>query len=230
MVLSWQRLVKSGRQLPAILREYFVIFLSLHAINVFFNQWMIYLQQERMQSRDDMYLPLMLAIAYIGFAVQTVVKTIWTFIICHFSSRAVARSVPVGTFLREHVELGLIESLRAFFRAVLWCFVFIFPGLHKMIRYQFVLYIVGLDESYQRGERDALEGAEQITKGHFLGLATLLTIFAFLSLATTSGNLFFSNPLEVILVESLSFIFMIVETIYLLFLFEDLRAEKGWTR
>jgi hypothetical protein len=223
MVLSWSRLQKSCRFFPSVLKQYFFIFLGMHLINLFFNQLMIYLQVLRMTSKDDMYIPVMLVIALIGFIVQSIIRTVWTFIICHFFKN----KNSLQEFLRRHLELGLIESLRAFFRAVLWGFVFIFPGFHKFFQYQFVLYIVGLDDSYDRGEKDVLAESVRLSKGHLFALSILLTGFALISLVTTSGEFILSNPLQVVTMESVGFLLMTLESIYLLFLFQDISAEKA---
>jgi len=223
MVLSWARLKKSGRHFPAVLKQYFFVFLGMHAINLFFNQSMIYLQELRMSSRDDVYVPVMLVVAFLGFIVQAVIKVIWTFIICHhFTSKA-----ALGDYLRSHLEQGLIESLRAFFKAVLWGFVFIIPGFHKIIQYQLVLYTVGLDPDYERGRVDAVAESVRLSKRHNFALGIMLLIFGILSIMTTTGHFLFKNPVPVLTMEGISFLLMTLETIYVLFLYQDLRQEKG---
>lgn len=223
MVLSWSRFKQSARELPSVMREYLALFICMHVLNLFFNQLMIYLQGQRMTTHDDIYVPAMLIIAFIGFIVQSIIKTVWTFVVCHFFRR----KKSLGDFLRHNLEHGVIESLRAFFRAILWGFLFIFPGFHKIIQYQFVVFIVGLDDEYDAGKRDALATSVQLTRGHTFAVGVLITVFAILTLMTTTGYFIFSNPLHVLTVELVSFVLITWETIYLLHLFEDLKKLKG---
>lgn len=223
MVLSWARLKKSCREFPAVFKKYVVIFAAMHVINLAFSQAMIYLQELRMTSKDDVYIPIMLIMALVGFIVQSIIRTAWTFIICHFYKS----KLTLQEYLRLHLEQGLIESLRAFFRAVLWGFVFIFPGFHRFFQYQFVVFIVGLDDGYEKGNKDALDESVRLSRGHLTGISFLLIFFGILGFMTTTGHFILDNPLQVVALETVSFVLLIVQTIYFLHLFQDIRAEKA---
>jgi hypothetical protein len=223
MVLSWARLKKSCLEFPAIFKRYFVLFIALHLINMFFTQSMIYLQELRLSSKDDVYIPVMMVLALVGFVVQSIIRVAWTFMVCHFFKN----KNSLQDFLREHLELGLIESLRAFFRAVLWGFVFIFPGFHRFFQFQFVLYVVGLDDKYDKDQVDALSESVRLSRGHMIGISTLILIFGLLGLAFTSGYFITDRPVQVLAEEAVSFVIILIQTIYFLHLFQDIRAEKA---
>jgi hypothetical protein len=223
LVLSWTRLKKSFLEFPAIFKHYSLLFVGMIIVNLFFTQSMIYLQELRMTSKDDVYIPVMLVLALVGFIVQSIIRVAWTFMICHFFKNGNS----LQDFLRQHLEQGLIESLRAFFRAVLWGFVFIFPGFHRFFQYQFVLYVVGLDEKYDKDQVDALTESVRLSRGHMFGISTLIVIFGLLSLFCTSGYFITDRPLQVLAVEAAGFVLVIVQTIYFLHLFQDIRAEKA---
>ncbi len=225
MVLSLARFAKSLKEFPAIFKQYALIFVITHLINIFFTQSMIYLQELRMTSKDDVYIPLMMILALVGFVVQIIIRTAWTFMVCHFYSQ----KQSLQEFLRQHLELGLIETLRAFFKSVLWGFLLILPGFHRYFQYQFVLYTVGLDPRYQKGEIDALEESKKISRGRMIALSVLLIVFGLTGLLTASGYSVFDRPLYVLLIEAFSFFVMILQTIYFLHLFNDIQSRSKAT-
>lgn len=222
-VLSLQRIKYSFQYLPKILKQSFFIFIVLQTVIFFFNQVMIYLQEARMNSREDFYVPLIIFLAFIGFLVQTAIKVIWVFVICQFFNG----KENLSTYLRRRTEQGLIESLRAFLKSVLYGFLMIIPGVIKMIRYQFVLFIVATSEKYQEGEVDALKTSEKLSLGKTFPLLFLVIVFSVLGLFTTSNELLINKPISVLSMEVVTLCLTTLESLYLYLLFNDLKMAKG---
>ena len=195
----------------------------MHVMNMGFNQAMIILQEIRMEAKSDSFIPQMFAIAFIGFLVQSLFKVVAVLLISyHFYHKS-----PLLSFLKKHTELGLIESLRAFFKSVLWGFLFIIPGIIKMIRYQFVVYIVASSKKYEAGELDALEASEKLSEGRFWSLTTLILILATMAFALSTSQSILQAPTEVLVLETVGFFFLCWQGLYLLFLFQDLQQKQG---
>ncbi len=223
MVFSLARLKKSFLNIPSFVQRFALALIAMHLLNLLFNQSMISLQEMRMQEKSDNFVPAMFAIAFVGFVVQSLTKVLWILLICyHFHHKG-----PLLAFLKKHTELGLIESLRAFFKALLWGFLFVIPGLIKMIRYQFVLFLVASSKKYEQGDVDALAGSENITRGHFWGLTTLVLLLALGTFLLSSTRSFFDAPVEVFVTEFFGFFFVSLQGLYMLFLFQDLLHERG---
>lgn len=221
-VLSFQRVRQSFSVLPKIISQNLAVLVSLYVVNVFFNQLMIYLQEQRMSRKEDLYIPLMIGVALVGFLCQSAIKAIWILIVCRFFEK----KSSLGDFLKKHAEQSLIESLRSFFKAVLWGFLLIIPGLVKMIRYQFVVFVVALEDRYEKGHVDALKASERLSKNHFLSLTFLLLIFAVIALMTSADELFTDAPLQVLIFETINFALLTVESAYLYLLYRDLRKTQ----
>jgi hypothetical protein len=223
MVFSWARCKRSLKSLPEVLRQFAIPLLAMHFINMGFNQTMILLQEFRMEAKSDSFIPQMFAIALFGFLVQSLFKVLMVLLISfHFYHK-----VPLFTFLKKHTELGLIESLRAFFQSVLWGFLFILPGLVKMIRYQFVIYVVASSKKYESGQLDALQASENLTKGRFWSLTFLVLLLATITFSTSTSQSLMHAPVEVLLLEIFGFFFVCWQATYLLFLFQDLLRQQG---
>ena len=222
MVFSFQRARKTCLKIPAFVFQHVWLLIFLHLVVVFFNQWMMVLQETRMREKSDDLIFLMFGVAFVGFVFQSMAKVLWTFLACaHFSAAG-----PLKRFLKNHFELGLIESLRAFFQAVLWGLLFIIPGLVKMIRYQLVLFIVACDPEYQKGHVDALKKSATLTRSLFWGLTVLILFFAALSFALTPNMSFSKDPVGVFIYEFLGFFLICFQTLYFYFLYEDLTARE----
>lgn len=223
MVFSWLRLKKSFLYIPQFVQRFALVLIAMHGLNLLFNQTMISLQEMRMAEKSDNFIPAMFAIAFVGFVVQSLTKVLWILLICyHFHHQG----SPLQ-FIKKHTELGLIESLRAFFKALLWGFILVIPGLIKMIRYQFVLFVVASSKKYEHGDMDALKGSENLTRGHFWGLTTLVLLMALGSFLLSSTRSFFDAPVEVFVTEFFGFFFISLQGLYMLFLFQDLLRERG---
>ena len=223
MVFSWVRCKKSLQSIPELLSHFALPLIAMHVMNMGFNQAMIILQEIRMEAKSDSFIPQMFAIAFIGFLVQSLFKVVAVLLISyHFYHKS-----PLLSFLKKHTELGLIESLRAFFKSVLWGFLFIIPGIIKMIRYQFVVYIVASSKKYEAGELDALEASEKLSEGRFWSLTTLILILATMAFALSTSQSILQAPTEVLVLETVGFFFLCWQGLYLLFLFQDLQQKQG---
>ena len=102
--------------------------------------------------------------------------------------------------LSEKFELALIETLRAWGKTFLWCFVFIIPGLIKYTYYLMAPFVVLFSKKYERGEVDALVYSEQLSKKFWWRLNLWLTVFYFIiPLVLSSGldeyKLFSAHPI-----------------------------------
>lgn len=223
MVLSFQRLQHSFKEAFQLLRQHWPMLLFLQLVNFFFTQSLSYLQALRMTSKEDGYILWMVGLALAGFIAQSVIKVVWTLIVCgHFSKQS-----HMNLFVVSKLEESLIESLRAFFRATLYGFLLIIPGLIKMVRYQFVIFIVGDNKNYSDGQLDALKGSAALTKGHFFSLVFLLFIFMLPFIPMSTNPSFFEQPVMVTFFEIISFYLIAVETTYLYKLYRDLQAQQN---
>ncbi len=224
VVISFARAQKTLFALPDIFKKYFFLFLGLHLVNFSFNHSMIYFEELRMTSQDDNYIGYMLAIAFVGFFVQSGIKVIWTFTVCHcFQNKNSHQNI--GEFIRSHLEQGIIESLRGFLKAVKWGFLLVIPGLIKAIRYQFINFIICTDPQYAAGKVDVLKKSEDLTKKHLLGLVILFLVFGLITVSTSSSYLFINKPLLVGFTETLSFVLFTFEITYMFYMFEDLQLK-----
>ncbi len=222
MIFSWTRFKKTLIHIPPFVQRFALVLIGMHLLNLFFNQSMIALQEMRMEQKSDNFIPYMFAVAFIGFAVQSLTKVVWILLICyHFHHKS-----PVLPFLKKYTEMGLIESLRAFFQSILWGFLFIIPGLIKMIRYQFVLFVVASSKSYEGGSLDALKGSETLTRGYFWSLTLLVFVFAIGAFCLSSTESFFAAPVDVFLTEFFGFFLVSFQGLYMLFLFQDLLNKR----
>ncbi len=222
MVFSWSRCKKSLQSVPELLSHFALPLIGMHLINMGFNQSMIVLQEFRMEAKSDSYIPQMFAIAFVGFLLQSLFKVISVLLISyHFSNKS-----SLLPYLKKYTELGLIESLRAFFQAVLWGFLFVIPGIVKMIRYQFVIYIVAASKKYEAGDLEALDASEKLTQGRFWSLTSLILILATAAFAMSTSQSILSAPFEVLILEAIGFFFICWQGLYLFFLFQDLYRQQ----
>ncbi len=118
--------------------------------------------------------------------------------------------------LTEKFELVLIETLRAWGKTFLWCFIFIIPGLIKYTYYILSPFVVLFSKKYHDGEVDALEYSEILTKKFWWRLNIWIALFylalpLILSIFLDQFKLFTAHPvyatLCVLLETVLIFIF-----------------------
>lgn len=93
------------------------------------------------------------------------------------------------TMVKDKFELALIETLRAWGKTFLWCFVFLIPGLIKYVFYLMSPFVVFFSKHYEQGEVDALELSEKIAKKFFWRLNIWVTLFYFMIPITLSSAL-----------------------------------------
>lgn len=74
-------------------------------------------------------------------------------------------------------ELGLIETLRAWGKTFLWCFLFIIPGLIQYTYYLMAPFVVLFSKKYEAGEVDALDYSKRISKKFWHRLNLWLLVF-----------------------------------------------------
>lgn len=221
MVFSWTRLKKSTLASGPFIQKYFLVLLTLQGINFFFTQTLSYIQEQRMSSHNDDMIPLLVAVAVIGFLAQSITKVIWVLLACH----NVDNGTDETSYLRQKLEPSMIESLSAFFRSVIYGFAFILPGLIKMIRYQFVIFVVALEKEYDKGNLSALDFSEKLTYRHLFSLTILAALFFVVLLPAGNNPFILQAPIKVIALETLSFFIITLETLYALYLYQDLRKE-----
>lgn len=82
-----------------------------------------------------------------------------------------------GVFLRDKLELSILETMRAYGISILWGFLFIIPGLIKMSYYYLTTFVVLFSPDYEEGKVDALKKSEEISKHHWVTLNLLVTFF-----------------------------------------------------
>ena len=100
-----------------------------------------------------------------------------SFSILKESLKSINPQVSAGGFIADKIELSLIETMRAWGTAFLWCFVFILPGIWKLIAFILTPYVVMFSKKYQEGEVDALEYSTKICKAYFKRVNWWLTVF-----------------------------------------------------
>lgn len=111
-------------------------------------------------------------------AVSLISTLFFPLLITLLCSQALAsRPRSIQKFISEKFELGLLETLRAWGKTFLWCFVFIIPGLIKYTYYLMVPYVVFFSERYAEGKVDALEYSTLLSKKFWWRLNLWLTLF-----------------------------------------------------
>ncbi len=136
-----------------------------------------------------------------------------------------AKPHSIQKLFNEKFELGLIETLRAWGKTFLWCFVFIIPGLIKYTYYLMAPYVVFFSQAYAEGKVDALDYSTKLSKMFWWRLNIWLAIFYFviplaLSSALDEYRLFSLHPITAtacVLLESilvLSFNYFILKLFF----------------
>lgn len=119
-------------------------------------------------------------------------------------------------FLKSKFELGLLETVRAWGKTFIWCFAFIIPGIIKYSYYLLTPFVVVFSRDYAKGNVDALELSEKITKLFFWRLNFWIFVFyMFIPIVLSSlldeKRLFRSHPvtatLSVVLETFIVFLF-----------------------
>lgn len=121
--------------------------------------------------------------------------------------------VSLAKIFSSYFELAFIETLRAWGKTFLWCFVFILPGVVKFTYYQMSPFIVMFSKKYKAGEVDALEHSKLISKKFWLELNIWLTVFYLVVPLITSSLLdkyrrYSTNPISALLCSLLETFFL----------------------
>lgn len=150
-------------------------------------------------------------------------SVVWSFLIPILSLFVVATALSSQSFV-NHGSFLIKEQLRAIGKVMLWTVLFIVPGIYKHLRYLLVPFVVLFDREYQAGNRDALQTAHQLSRGHLFYLSLLFLFFSvvFPSVLSTfdEKRLILSHPVSAVflcLIEmTLNICFII--TLYRLYL------------
>lgn len=127
--------------------------------------------------------------------------------------------ISVRRMLKDKFELSLIETLRAWGKIFLWCFVFIVPGLMKYTYYLTTTFVVLFSKKYEAGEVDALEYSEKISRKFWWRLTIWMILFYVLIPLTLSASL---DEFKIFQYHPVSAFFsVLLETVFL-FLFHFL--------
>jgi hypothetical protein len=81
--------------------------------------------------------------------------------------------------LKKYFNQACIESVRSTARVCWYSFLLFVPGFVKLLRLQWVAYVVQFDPAYDAGKRDALKFSETLSKGFLLR-----TLIIFIALST----------------------------------------------
>jgi hypothetical protein len=128
---------------------------------------------------------------------------------------------PFFLFLKNDFGQNLKEQMRAWGQAMLWTFVLIIPGLIRLMQFSLVPFVVSLDPAYQRGEKDALKTARQLSQRQWGKLFFLFFIFnlvlpAILTLAD-EWSVLWKTPLPALII---CFVEMLLNLCFILGLYK----------
>ncbi|OFZ32152.1 MAG: hypothetical protein A2622_13850 [Bdellovibrionales bacterium RIFCSPHIGHO2_01_FULL_40_29] len=112
----------------------------------------------------------------LSMAASLLFPLIISLLCCHTLARP---TVPRLQFVKSKLELGLIETLRAWGMTFIWSFAFIIPGLIKYTYYLLTPFVVMFSTQYERGEVDALKLSTEISKKFWWRLNFWLALFYF---------------------------------------------------
>lgn len=145
-----------------------------------------------------------------------------SFIACFAFSKTLKNDQNLSSYMfsdarsefADKFELSLIETLRAWGKTFLWSFAFIIPGLIKYTYYLLTPFVVFFSKKYGRGEVDALEMSEKISKDFYWRLNFILFIFYF-TIPLTMTSLFDSSK-KIAATPVLACLIIALETFWLL--------------
>lgn len=83
-----------------------------------------------------------------------------------------------GQFFSHYGQQSLIETMRAWGKAFIYFFLFIIPGLWKILQYSFVPWIVCFHPQYDKGELDALQGSSKVFSKNWVKVLLILVVFS----------------------------------------------------
>ncbi len=109
---------------------------------------------------------------------------IWFMVGFHLFNKTHSDSKPLcfWTFTKE-VSWGLfIEGIKSLVIIIAATFLFIIPGIVKLIHYMFFPFVVFFNQNYKKGEIDALKHSKKLSKGLFWWIFLLCVALNFLPL------------------------------------------------
>ena len=111
------------------------------------------------------------------------------------SYNLIKTQVSSPDFIADHLEMSLIETLRAWGKSFLWSFLLVLPGIWKFFLYTLTPYIVLFSERYKKGQVDALDYSSMICKKNWKAINWWLTVFY---LFVPIGFYFLTEPIRLI--------------------------------
>lgn len=122
------------------------------------------------------------ALPWVTYAFLFFSKMFTVFMIPYYAFECSQKNVPAfWAFIKKTVWPVTIAHIKAFFIILLFLFLFIIPGLYKMIRYAFLTETVFFDGTHKEASFSALKAADHITKLYFWWI----TLFVTLSILTS---------------------------------------------
>ena len=135
------------------------------------DQWLVQMTQNEISNPNGAS-PIVWLFAFLTVLLGSLSPLISTLLI--FS--LIKKSENPWLFVRNFSQ-NLIEAMRAWGKSFMWSFLLIIPGIIKFAQYFFVPFVVCFDPNYQRGQVDALEQSQKISKGRLPVLIGLLILF-----------------------------------------------------
>lgn len=138
----------------------------------------------------------------------------------------------ISAFLREHFELSILETLRAWGYSFLWGLLLIIPGLIKMSFYYLTIFVVLFNRDYAEGKVDALTKSAEISKAHWTKLNLLVTLFYMVipmigSIILDEYTLFEKFPLYALAYTAIESVFLLAFHYFVLNLFKNYFLPQG---
>jgi hypothetical protein len=124
-------------------------------------------------------------------------------------------------FIDCYLNQSCIEIVRSWGRVLSWSFLLVIPGIIKYLQYMFVPFVVAMDSSYQKGEKDALKASRELFKKHWTTLVFAMigfqVVWSYLSVDFFDAyRLFWQTPVRALLISTLE---AMVFLMYILILF-----------
>jgi len=167
-------LKEAARWVLPVWYERWFLWLTLFGIAEIINQ-VLYSVLDGIEASQVAYLLASLFGSSIDFVLALLVPPV--FVALRNNTKA-----ELSQHLNKYFNQACIESLRSTARACWYGYLFIIPGLVKMLRLQFVPYIVQFDSQYDLGRKDALKESEKLSKGHLFSIFVLFCVLSLLVL------------------------------------------------
>lgn len=128
------------------------------------------------------------------------------------------------SFFNQHIELSILETMRAWGMSFLWGLLFIIPGLIKMSYYYLTIFIVLFNPDYAAGKVDALQESANVSKHGWIKLNLLVALFygvipVIASMVFDEYTVFEKYPLTAIAYTALEAVLILLFNYYVLNMF-----------